>query len=416
MIEIALTVMTVAIATSGRPIFAGNFGGWDHGAFLSQLIMSEVLTEGRVSKNVLSFGEKDFLFTGTVCKSWRENSASVDTNINFAFRSPSRILEAVDNGIADDELPCFLMERAFVIGAKITMFEKLLQMGFTWNKFMMNNAIIENRLDLIKFVHKHGCPLDEEVLYAAVEHNSIKVVEYFADHSRLIDEMLIEDEDKRFDICTPSMEKAIVNNNLDIVKCLRVRMDFPFDNDAFRVACNALCGTYEPGNRQTTKMLEYLHAEGCTPEIDQFHDCIEEGNYHAVEFMLQKKLYENKLPIAMRIAVVNLQGDIMRLLMAEDFFVSNDVVDLATYDLGIVKWFMEERVCTITPGAYINTIEQEQHAMSENCCIEALDWLRWSCGFRVDFKTFDELLQNERWSSALDEWSPRVSKWFQDNI
>lgn len=366
--------------------------------------MSEVLTEGRVSKNILSFGKEDFLFTGTVCKAWRENSSSTDTNAKASVESLSRTIEACDSGICTNEAAFVSIEE----GADLSIFKEVFHRGIEcWDGVHLEVATSLGRLDVMEFLPKSGrCQFNEEFLHLAVQHDQLESVKYLLRNDCPVDKNIISYRDMR------SLEVAISHRNLEMVKTLRT-VDYPFAEDTFRTACKALCGIYKPGNKGVTETLEYLYAEGCRPDKQLFHDSIGDGNYHAVEFMLENKLYENKLPISMRIAVTNFEGDIMRLLMADDFHVSNDVVDLATYDLGIVNWFMDERVCTITPGAYINTIEHDMH---HSCCIKALEWLHKVCGFDIGFKTVDKLLQNERWSAALEARHPIVLEWFQKNL
>lgn len=375
---------------------------------------NNVLIEGRVSTNILSFSDCEYLYTGTVCHSWKENCTSVYTDLATAFESPSRIQEASENNIScqcpdyDDSekrKSCdFLMEYAEIVDADVSVFKKIHEMGNEWGDYTMQNAAIGNKIDIVKFMHEHGCPLNRSVLYNAVNANSLELVEYLAEHKCPIDDTPIETDDPRMSgFNKRSMEQAIAENYLDIVKCLRAKMDFPFASNTFRVACEA----------KHMDIVAYLHAEGCTPDGHLFHDSIKSNNYHVVKFMLEKALYEDKCPSAMKLAVTTFRGNIMELLMDHGFEVNDEIVDLATYDMWIVKWFLRERACKITPGAYINTVEYDLH---EDNCLEVLEWLHNFWKLDIGFKSFDELMQNQRWSIALEQLDPSITEWFENNL
>ena len=115
----------------------------------------------------------------------------------------------------------------------------------------------------------------------------------------------------------------------------------------------------------------------------------------------------------MAIAVRNYRGNIMDLLLAHDYEVSNEVVNMATYDMDIVEWLMKERVCTITPGAYITTIEHDMH---EQECLNVLNCLHDQWGFDIGFKSFEELMGDDRWNNALQDRDTLITQWFQDHL
>lgn len=378
---------------------------------------SSVLIEGRVSTNILSYSESEYLYTGTVCRAWKKNGTSVRTDVAAAFESTSRIQEAVENGIScqcpekdgEKKPSCdWFMEYAELVDADVTVFKKIHEMGYGWGEFTMQNAAIGHKIDIIKFMHQHGCPLNSSVLFNAVNSNCLELVKYLAEHNCPIDETPIEMEDpERLDFNARSFEQAIAKNFLDIVEYLRVKMNFPFDCNTFRAACDA---DY-PKNLAT---LSFLHDEGCAPDEDLFYDLIDEGNFHAVKFMLAHHLYNNKHSSAMCIAVTSFQANIMRLLADYEFEINSDVVDLATYDMGLVKWLMRVggEGCKLTSAAYIHTVEYDMDHVS---CIDALDSLRKEWKLETGFESFDELMHNERWSQALNLRDPIITQWFKDN-
>jgi len=369
-----------------------------------------VLLEGRVCTNILSFSSLEYLFTGTVCRAWRENTKLVKTDIATAFESPSRIKEAVDNGIScqctekNDGPSCdFFMEYAEIVDADVKVFKTIHEMGYQWGEFTMQNAAIGHKIDIVKFMFENGCPLNPSVLFNAVKTNCLELVQFLAENNCPIDETPIDNQEVR------SFEKAVSNNHIDIVRCLRSSMNFPFGTNTFKVACNA---DY-PKNLHT---LAYLHSEGCVPSSFLLYEMIDDGNFHAVKFMLRHGLYENKSPTAMCIAVTRFRANIMSLLVDYEFQVNDDVVNFATYDMGLVKWLIRvggKDTCRLTPHAYINTIEYD---MDDAYCVEVLNWLRHYWKVDIGFETFEELGQNERWSQALDQRDSVVTDWFRDNI
>lgn len=382
-----------------------------------------VLLNGCVCTNILSYTHLEYLFTATVCRTWKENTkGEVYTDLAAAFESPSRIQEAVENGVrcrcsedTDDgeELSScdFLMEYAEIVDADVTVFQKIHEMGYAWGAYTMQNAAIGNKVEIIKFMHQHGCPLTANVLFNAANYNCLELVGYLAENGCPIDAEPIETEDETLPTYNVrSLEKAISKNHLDVVMYLRSKMNFPFNDETFRVACNA---DY-PKNLHT---MAYLHAEGCVPPPFLLYEMIDQGNFHAVNFMLIHRLHENKCATAMCIAVARFETNIMRLLVAYDFEVSDDVVDLATYDIGLVKWLIRVGAnttqCRLTSGAYINTIE---HEMDEVYCIEALDWLLNYWKIDIGFTSFSTLVKNERWSQALAMRHPSITDWFIDNL
>lgn len=63
-----------------------------------------VITEGNVSSQILSFTPRDFLYTGTVCKSWRKHSRERRTNILRALDSVPMLEDAIAAGMDCSEL------------------------------------------------------------------------------------------------------------------------------------------------------------------------------------------------------------------------------------------------------------------------------------------------------------------------
>ncbi|CAM9095152.1 unnamed protein product [Ectocarpus sp. 12 AP-2014] len=385
---------------------------------------SDVLLEGCVSANILSHSKCEYLFTATVCRAWKQNVSSVHTDLATAFETPSRIQEATETGISCNcpytESSCdFYMEYAEIVDADVSVFQKIHEMGYEWGEFTMQNAANSHKLDVVKFMHRNGCPLTSNVLFNAVNTTYLELVEFLAEQNCPIDDTPIETRDEeRFNYNIRSLERAISRNSVDIVKCLRSKLHFPFDPTTLRTACDALLKDCS----ESMDTLAYLHAEGCTPDADLFYDLINDGNYPAVQFMLANSIGftrdRDSCSSALCIAINTFNSEIIRLLVEYEFAVTSDAVDLATYDMGLANWLLRvgggpSQDCRLTSGAYINTIEYD---MDAEYCLEVLDWLHEYWELPIGFESTHHLLENPRWSIALDKRDPSVAAWFQKTL
>lgn len=373
--------------------------------------MESILLQGCVCTTILSFTSHEFLYTGTVCRAWKENSTSPTTDIAFAFQSPARITEAVENGIScqcpdrekgDTDSCDFFMEYAELVDADISVFRKIHELGYGWGDYTMQNAAIGHKTEVVRFMHENGCPLSKTVLYNAVTADCLELVEYLAENECPIDDTLTGGE-----MCFPvrAMEQAVTRNSLGVLRCLHEKMDYRFADDTFRIACEA----EYPANM---KILRYLRDAGCRPDEELFYDSIEDGNYYATKFMLDNALYPDRGPTAMRVAVINFQGNIMELLVDHGFEISDSVVSLATYDIGLIRWFMRVRNCKLTSDAYFNTVSYDMHHSS---CLDMLNWLYHKCRLKIE-TSFQHMLQDQKWSAALDKRHPKIAAWFQQHL
>lgn len=91
---------------------------------------ADALVEGNVSSHVLSFTNESYLYTGTVCKTWRDNHA-IDaraTNVLRVLESVSMVKEAVECGV--HTLDLFDLGVVFCKDSRV--FEQLWDMGVRW--------------------------------------------------------------------------------------------------------------------------------------------------------------------------------------------------------------------------------------------------------------------------------------------
>ena len=141
-----------------------------------------VITEGNVSKNILSFTGDEFLFTATVCRSWRCNSNAKCTNFMSIFQSVSRVQEAVASGIQSDYLGNMselLFDIAVLLGAKLSVLKGIVAcgggLGFSLS-VTMRYAAFCGRVGVIQYIEKDYM-FDEFDLFEAVRGGHINVIE-----------------------------------------------------------------------------------------------------------------------------------------------------------------------------------------------------------------------------------------------
>lgn len=91
---------------------------------------ADALVEGNVSSHVLSFTKESYLYTGTVCKTWRDNHA-IDaraTNVLRVLESVSMVKEEVEEGVHTLDL----FDLAVVFCRDGRVLKQLWDMGVRW--------------------------------------------------------------------------------------------------------------------------------------------------------------------------------------------------------------------------------------------------------------------------------------------
>lgn len=126
---------------------------WYHIPNSSTMFADDVITEDVVSSTILSFSSQDFLYTGTVCKSWRRNRLehwdTIYTNVLEAIRSCSRLQEALSSGL--DKSGVLNMAVVFKADASVLRFLSKDRAAYTSDMAdLINYAAFVGNLDAVK--------------------------------------------------------------------------------------------------------------------------------------------------------------------------------------------------------------------------------------------------------------------------
>ncbi|CAM9100691.1 unnamed protein product [Ectocarpus sp. 8 AP-2014] len=363
--------------------------------------MSSIITEGHVSANILSFGENDFIFTGTVCRAWRQNSRSTYTGAGAAVESISRLQEACEHGVNLQVASFHSLED----GASIDVIRKLNETYCFWEHFDIERAAEHGRVDVLKFMREKGYVADERVLHTAVRYNQEEVVEYLLGIGCPIDKTVIEwgfgpciiDELKM-----RSMEVAISEGNLSMVKILRTA-DYPFIDESFVFGCET----------RNTEMLEYLTQEKCHVPQGLFRESIELRDFSTLEFLIDHDLLVDEWDLWG--CIMDDDDDMMTFLLGKGIVPKDDDVDSAigSGNLDVAKWLTKEYSCRPTSLAYMLVFD---NAMCDCHYAMYLDWLYDDMQCSIEFSSLEDMCEDPRGAYVLENCSSTIEDWFVARI
>ena len=363
---------------------------------------SAILTEGCVSANILSFADKTYLFTGTVCKAWRRNSKSTETGAQQSIESLSRLDEAGEYGI-DRHLASFWSLRN---GADISIIRKLNETNCLWVQQDIEHAAELGRVDVLQFMHENWYFADERVLHTAVRYNRLDVVKYLLSVNTPIDRTVIEwgfgpyiiDE-----LRMRSMEVAISDKNLAMVKLLRTA-DYPFIEDSFTFACDT----------ENAEMLKYLLHQGCVPPDGLFAECVETKNYFTLAFLIDNLLLRDEWDL-WGCVLDDGDHDVMMFLLDKGILPTDDDVDSAICggNLRAAKLLTSEYNCRPTSLAYMLVFES---SFCDRHYLELLNWLHDDMQVSLGFVALKEMQEHPRGSLVLEGCSSVIENWFGERL
>lgn len=362
--------------------------------------MSPILTEGRVSANILSFSDNTFLFTATVCKTWRQNSTHTYTGAKEAVESLSRLDEARRCGM-DPYLASFWS----LTHADLSIIKKINDHECFWEQQDIEHAAELGRIDVLQFMREKGYLADERVLHTAVRYNRLKVVNYLLSINTPVDKTVIEwgfgpyviDELKM-----RSMEVAISEQNLTMVRLLRTA-DYPFIEDSFTFASDT----------ENKKMMKYLVDQGCRPPDGLFADSVASENYVVLDFLIDNLLLRDEWDLWG--CVFEQKDDMMMFLIGKGIAPTDDDVDSAICagDLDTAKYLTREYVCRPTSMAYMLVFEND---MCDCHYLEFLNWLYDEARCNLGFVLLREMREHPRGSMILDACSSAIEDWFEERL
>lgn len=282
----------------------------------------DIIVEDVVSSTILSFSSQDFLYTGTVCKSWRQNKGEdTRTSILAALRSCSRLEEAFASGMHKSNV----LDIAIVFNADVSVLRHISKdpaADSSSRVCIMNYAAFVGNLDAVALMHPNidDFGLDEGHLFDAVRGGHIDVVKHivaaltpdeinklpvwrsgwaeYNDMRGVVNlvagsadslvcvaksiELFFGDDDLRR---SPTrgmscMDVAITRNRLDIVRVLceagavLSRGEYPVDSTQLALAT---------GNME---MVQYLKNEGLRMDGRVLFDSIKTNNTEMIQFIL----------------------------------------------------------------------------------------------------------------------------------
>lgn len=362
--------------------------------------MSPILTEGRVSANILSFSDNTFLFTGTVCKTWHQNSTSTNTSAKAAVESLSRLDEARRCGVNPYLASFWSLENA-----DLSIIKRLNDEICFWEQQDIEHAAELGRIDVLQFMREKGYFADERVLHTAVRYNRPEVVNYLLSINTPVDKTVIEwgfgpyiiDELKM-----RSMEVAISAQNLTMVKLLRTA-DYPFVEDSFTFACDT----------ENAEMMQYLVDHGCPPPEGLFADSVATENYAILEFLIDNLLLRDEWDLWGCVFEEN--DDMMMFLLDKGIVPTDDDVDSAICggNLATAKYLTREYACRPTSAAYTLVFE---NAMCDCHYLEVLDWLYDDVQCGLGFVFLKEMREHPRGCMILEGCSSVIEDWFEERL
>lgn len=354
---------------------------------------SSILTEGRVSAKILSFADKTFLFTGTVCKSWHQNSKSTETGADESVESVKRLKEAREAGL-NVYLASFCCLRN---GADISIIRKLHHPTCFWEQEDIEHAAQKGRIDVLQLMHDKGCVADERVLHTAVRYNQRRVVEYLLSVGCPVDAEVIDELKMR------SMEVAISEENLPMVKILRT-VDYPFVADSFRFACDT----------ENKEILNYIVQEGCQAPDYLFPQSVEGRDFFTLEFLIDNGMLKEEWDLWG--CVMDADVEMMSFLLRKGIKPTDDDVDsaIAAGNLEIAQFLTNEHSCC-RPTHLAYTLKFE----NSFCDCHYLMYLRWlydDMRCSLGFSSLEEMRDDPRGAYVLDRCSGTIEDSFEERL
>lgn len=366
--------------------------------------MSDIITEGKVSNHILSYTDDEYLYTGTVCRSWYKNSRGRGTQLEKTVESASRVEEALTNGFCSSSALKYSIDN----GHDISVIWKLRELGTKWDEGDMGSAAYNGRLDVVEYMHKDGVPFDEEILRDAAWGDHIDVVKYLLDNKCPIDKTVLEKYDNNCHewFKNRSMELAINNKNLGILKLL-VGAGCPFIEDTFRIACNT----------KNLEIVQYLCDQGCD-ESDNvlYHDYIINRDYPALRFIFDNGLMKSEW--GMCVGLCDNDRNMISFLINHGIRPKNEDIDEAieAANLGLAKFFNRAFGIVPTSNAYMEIFSIDYGLFGVEVYIEILNWLFYVMEVEIGVSSFQDLLSHSRVKSSIGKLSDTIFNWYKERL
>lgn len=425
---------------------------------------ADIILEGNVNTRIMSFSRDDFLYKGTVCKSWRKHYpvATTYTNLLRAFESASSVQEAVVSGINT----IGLFDLAVVFCADLTVLQALWDMGATrCHHSTSYYAAYTGNMAAYRLLCSSEYS-DECDLFEAVRGGHVDIVKYAVEnmlpaaedaavnekpawHCSTYDNAFIKRcmaianacgkqdvgetlhayvEDKYFrplrDRSMSAVDLALAMDRLDIVRVLR-KAGGRFNGDA------SLCAAVNTGDAE---LVRYLEQEGCTPTGHVLSEYLVEmpDNIDYITYLLRRKLVYVDAR-ALDIALTLRKNNMVDLLLSFGAPVCDSTIDRAISEWSFerARSLMASYGCRPTANAYLFLFSQgvdveqvlwcdpeDLHLDFDDVYLEGLELIFSSQEYAppVGFESFGDMMANRVWAIVLQNVSSEVVQWFKDRF
>lgn len=403
-----------------------------------------VITEGNVSGQILSFTPRDFLYTGAVCKSWRQNSREKRTNILRALDSVSMLKDAIAAGMDCSDL----LDLAIVFGAGMGVVSSIASTRQCDTSMVLHYAAFTGNMEILAFL---GEPFDEFCLFEAVRGGQLGVVQHILKEScgSCVDGLpqwpcTFYDDDDFIDRC---ISMAAASSREDVAASLRHYVGESYYHA--NITCLELAIRmnqlgmvhllYEGGatvpsyafaiavETSGLDMLRYLKSEKCKPDHDFLIDYISSESFSVdtVALLLENGLVELSAHDLQQAIHTN-SSRTMDLLLQFGCPVDNETIDhaVSTWNFELARGLMASHGCRPTAQAY----EWLFTGALCTCCVEGfypngaddfyirkLDWIYSATNGETGFESISEMEDDPSWAFLLPRVSRAVVQWFNDH-
>lgn len=392
---------------------------------------------------ILSFSSNDYIFTGTVCKSWNSNSSTRNTNILTTLESTCRVQEAIAS-----HMDCYqLLDVAIVFGADIEVVLHIaetigccdtdivsLYAAFTGNMLAMSFVKVEYDecclFEAIRGGHRH---VVQTMLKGGIYEYVNNLPQWTSDEQKFFGRCKsIAESNNRLDVVQTldlyihdeyfhaqmsCMELAIHTNRLDLLHLLNAGgADFP--GNAFALAVN----------NGGLDMLRYLNSEDIVPEDDFVMNYMSHVAFDAdkLDLLLQNNLVQLEHR-DLQVAIYRRRGRATNVLIQLGCPVNDTTVDnaVAAWDFAIAESLMVSHMCRPTKLAYLwlftgglcaCCVHGFYPAANDEFYVGKLNWIYSATGFEIAFNSFSEMEADADWSVLLPRVSHTIVSWFKGHF
>lgn len=399
-----------------------------------------VITEGRVSSHILSFAGADYLYTGSVCTSWRRHAPTKTTSVLVALTSVSRIRVALSANIDTIEL----LDVAIVFGASMSVLRAIAKEHINNTCMTLNYAAFTGNMDIILFLDK---PFDARTLFEAVRGGQLRVVRHIIGTACQVGTIVKWPSDKGEFVqrCLRMAESAgrqdVARSLTTYVTCDYYRSDMGCVELSIRtnrldvlrtlheagaiIPAHAFAVAVESANLDILRYIESVKLSPGDGFIADYIGC-EEFDITTLELVLELgviKLYARDLQQAIHARM----DHVTDLMLQYGCAVHDETIDhaVAAWDFTLAERLMSSHTCRPTRNAY----EWLFTGGVCECCatgfyptttddfyLSKLEWIYSSTGRHVGFKTMADMENNPSWSILFKRVSPKIKAWFAKHV